>query len=92
MFKIDAELIYIIFVTIACWVWAYMIGGELFDKFLRYAEKKNKEKKGKTMQIVIDIPEEKINEDKTIEDMVREMAERGWVSSSALYLMSRRCK
>ena len=53
---------------------------------------KRKIKKGKIMQIVIDIPEEKINEDKTIEDMVREIAEKGWVSSSALYLMSRRCK
>ena len=44
MFKIDTDLIYIIFVTIACWHWAYIVGGELFDEFLRYAEKKNKEK------------------------------------------------
>ena len=44
MFKIDAELIYIIFVTIACWAWAYIVGGELFDEFLRYIERKNKEK------------------------------------------------
>jgi len=44
------------------------------------------------MQIVIDIPEEKMNEDKTIEDMVREMAEKGLVSSSALYLMSKECE
>ena len=44
------------------------------------------------MKVIIDIPEEKMNEDKTIEDMVREMADRGWVSSSALYLMSRRCE
>ena len=44
------------------------------------------------MQIVIEVPEEKINEDKTIEDMVQEMAEKGLVSSSALYLMSKRCE
>ena len=44
MFKIDTDLIYIIFVTIACWAWAYIVGGELFDEFLRYAEKKNKER------------------------------------------------
>lgn len=44
------------------------------------------------MKIVIDIPEENINKDKTIEDMVREMAEKGLVSSSALYLMSKRSK
>lgn len=44
MFRIDTDLIYIIFVTIACGVWAYIVGGELFDEFLRYAEKKNKEK------------------------------------------------
>ena len=41
------------------------------------------------MQIVIEIPEEKMNEDKTMEDMVRELAEKGLVSSSALYLMSK---
>lgn len=44
------------------------------------------------MQIVIDIPEENINKDKTIKDMVQEMAEKGLVSSSALYLMSERCR
>lgn len=42
------------------------------------------------MKIVINIPEENINKDKTIEDMVREMAEKGLVSSSALYLMTKR--
>ena len=45
MFKLDIDLIYIIFVTIACWVWAYIVGGKLFNEFLRYAEKKNKERK-----------------------------------------------
>ena len=44
------------------------------------------------MQIVIDILEEKINKDKTIEDMVREMAEKGLIPYSVLYLMSRRCE
>ena len=44
MFKIDAELIYIIFVTIACFAWAYIVSDELFNEFLRYAEKKNKER------------------------------------------------
>lgn len=44
MFKIDVDLIYIIFVTIACWVWAYIVSDELFNEFLRYAEKKNKER------------------------------------------------
>ena len=44
MFKIDVDLIYIIFVTIACGVWAHIVGGKLFDEFLRYAEKKNKER------------------------------------------------
>lgn len=42
------------------------------------------------MKIVINIPEEKINKDKTIDDMVQEMAEKGLVSSSALYLMTKR--
>ena len=44
------------------------------------------------MKIVIDIPKEKINKDKTIDDMVQEMAEKGLVSSSALYLMSEKSK
>ena len=44
MFKIDTELIYIIFVTIACWAWTYIVSDELFNEFLRYAEKKNKER------------------------------------------------
>lgn len=52
------------------------------------------------MQIIIDIPtekvnKEKVNKDKDIKDMVREMAQKGWISSSALYalyLMSKRCK
>ena len=44
MFKIDTGLIYIIFVTIACWAWAYIVSGELFDEFLRYIERKNREK------------------------------------------------
>lgn len=41
------------------------------------------------MKIVIDIDEEILNEDKTIDDMAQELAERGLISSSALYLMSR---
>lgn len=42
------------------------------------------------MKLVIDIPEEILNKDKTIDDMVQEMAEKGLISSSALYLMSER--
>ena len=48
MFKIDADLIYIIiyiiFMAIICYAWSYIVIGELFDEFLRYAEKKNKER------------------------------------------------
>ena len=43
MFEIDTDLIYIIFVTIACYAWVHIVVGELFDEFLRYAEKRNKE-------------------------------------------------
>ena len=44
MFEIDTDLIYIIFVTIACWIWAYIVSDEFFNMFLRYIERKNKEK------------------------------------------------
>lgn len=42
------------------------------------------------MQIVIDIPTDEINNEKTLEEMINEMIERGLVSSSALYLMTDR--
>ena len=42
------------------------------------------------MKIVIEIDEDVLNNDKTIDDMVQEMAEKGLISSSALYLMSER--
>lgn len=37
-------MIYIIFMAIVCWLWTKIVVSELFDEFLRYAEKKNKEK------------------------------------------------
>ena len=37
-------MIYIIFMAIVCWLWTTLVVGELFDEFLRYAEKKNKER------------------------------------------------
>ena len=42
------------------------------------------------MQIVIDIPTDKINNKKTLEEMIIEMVESGLISSSALYLMTDR--
>ena len=44
------------------------------------------------MQIVIEIETKELEKDKTIEEMVKELAEKGWVSSSALYIMSKEGK
>ena len=42
------------------------------------------------MQIVIDIPTNEINNEKTLDEMIIEMVERRLISSSALYLMTDR--
>ena len=42
------------------------------------------------MQIVIEIPTNEINNEKTLEEMINEMIESGLISSSALYLMTDR--
>lgn len=46
MFKLDIDFIYIIFMVVVCYAWSRIIADKLklFDEFLRYAEKKNKER------------------------------------------------
>lgn len=41
-------IIKIIFATIVCCAWVHIVVGELFDEFLRYAEKRNKEDKAES--------------------------------------------